>query len=154
MPAKELIYSTALPAEAHMYVVLTENLPEIEIELMSQARELQDIVREFIKDHDRVNKRRPPIFLQVKGASTPFQGRIVWSRMTGRKYNKITGKGWITTVVPGRRNFKYRNDIFDVYDEPLRTMLVEIEKNAAELRRRVSFWYSVYREVQKMSAAD
>lgn len=104
----------------------------------------------MIIEEDSRNDRFPPLLLQYKLGPRPFTNRLVWARYTPKKYNLRGTAKRFSKEVPGRRNGKYRSYIFNVFDEPLRSELIAIEKEATVLRRRMSFWGSVWRESKEI----
>jgi hypothetical protein len=135
-------------AEIEASPILIDQLETIEGQLCRQASALVKKANDMIIAQDSPNDRFPPLLLQFRVGSRPFDNRLVWARYTPKKYNLRGTAKRFSKEVPGRRNGKYRSYIFNVFDEPLRSELIAIEKEATVLRRRMSFWGSVRREAK------
>lgn len=124
------------------------NIESLEHELTTEAKMLRDRANELITREDAINKRKPPCAMAVKPEARAIGPRIVWVRYSSKKYNvKNVGMVRFTQEIRGRVKGKYRKSIFSRFDPDLQDKLWEIECEAAELRRRISFWRSVVKEM-------
>lgn len=128
-----------------------ESREALEHELLTEAKMLRDRANALIAVEDAVNRRKPPCALAVKTDGKAMGPRIVWIRYTSKKYNvKNIGPVRFTQEIPGRVRGKYRKSIFSKFDPDLQDKLWEIEGEAAELRKRISFWRAVLKEMEQV----
>lgn len=126
---------------------------EIEAELLRSAKLIRDSANSLIAKEDAVHHRKPPCALAVKTDGKSLGPRIVWVRYSSRKYDvKDRGKVRFTQEIPGRVNGKYRRSIFSKFDPALEEKLWEHEIMAAVLRKRISYWRTVMKEMGAIAA--
>lgn len=126
---------------------------EIEAELLRAAKLIRDSANSLIAKEDAVHHRKPPCALAVKTDGRSLGPRIVWVRYSSRKYEvKERGKVRFTQEIPGRVNGKYRRSIFSKFDPALEEKLWEHENMAADLRKRISYWRAVMKEMEAIAA--
>jgi len=113
---------------------------DLELQFSAEANALKKQVHDLIRRHDAIKYRKPPITLSVKNSSSLFGPRIVWIRYSANKFNVDGRQVRFTQEVPGRKNNRYRRSIFNVFAEPLRSMLIEIEDEAVKLRDSITGW--------------
>lgn len=127
------------------------NVDNLEHELLLEAKLLRDRANDLIAREDAINRRKPPCALAVKTDGRAMGPRIVWIRYSAKKYNvKNVGLVRFTQEIPGRVKGKYRKSIFNKFDPELQDKLWEIEGEAAELRKRISFWRAVLKEMTQV----
>lgn len=127
------------------------SIDSLEHELFTEAKMLRDRANELITREDAINKRKPPCAMAVKTDGRSMGPRIVWIRYSSKKYNvKNVGMVRFTQEIPGRVKGKYRKSIFNKFDPDLQDKLWAIEGEAAELRKRISFWRAVLKEMTEI----
>lgn len=131
---------------------LLKKRDEIEAELLMEAKLIRDSANNLIAKEDAINHRKPPCALAVKTDGRALGPRIVWVRYSSRRYEvKDRGKVRFTQEIPGRINGKYRRSIFKKFDPDLEEKLWQHEIMASELRKRISYWRAVMKEMESIA---
>lgn len=132
---------------------ITSRREEIEAELLREAKLIRDSANSLIAKEDAINHRKPPCALAVKTDGRALGPRVVWVRYSSKKYDvKDRGMVRFTQEIPGRVNGKYRRSIFSKYDPALELKLWDHEQMAADLRKRISYWRAVMKEMEAIAS--
>lgn len=126
--------------------------------ITSRLEHLHEIAQDLSQQADRIIEeyrangyKIPPIKLQLMRRSDRTAFRLVWLR-TLSSHNR-SGKKLVTTKEYQLKNYRTRSNFLGSIEEPALTYLLQIEKDAAEIRREVAQLSNVHRHLSIYKSA-
>lgn len=116
------------------------------LEIVARAEVLKERAQEILKEvrSEERNGESLPLFSLRYSGRDPFP-RLVWVYSFGKSGVRAGGQTRFTREFSKPKGYRYRARIFEPLPEPHRSDLMEVEREAAELRRLISRTKDVFK---------